>query len=165
MVAFLLLPVVYATPNFSISASPTSLTISAGNSASSTITLGSNGFSGTVLLSSSVTGNNPTITTSLNPTSVSLSPGGSGQSILTVTTTPFTPLATYTVTVTGSSGSTSNSVTIGVSVVSGQVGGSAVRYQSAGLTPFGLGLVALGAMVSVCVYTGVKGFSAKRNRI
>lgn len=166
MAAFLLLPAVYAAPNFSVSASPTSLTISAGNADSSTITLGSNGFSGTVLLSSVVTGNNPTITTSLNPTSISLSPGGSGQSTLTVTTSPFTPLGSYTVTVTASSGSTSHQVTVGVTVVSGTVGGFAVGTQSTGFTPLGLGLIAFGAVASVCIgFSGVKSFSAKRNRV
>ncbi|HZY46984.1 MAG TPA: hypothetical protein VFE96_04230, partial [Candidatus Bathyarchaeia archaeon] len=66
-IAFLLLPTVYASGDFTIVASPTILTIAAGNFGSSTITVtGSNGFSGTVLLSSSVSPNNPTITTSLN---------------------------------------------------------------------------------------------------
>lgn len=165
MAAFLLLPAVYAAQDFSISALPTSLTISAGNTGTSTITLRSNGFSGTVTLSSAVTGNNPTITTSLNPTSISLSPGGSGQSILTVTTTPFTPLGGYTVTVTGSSGSTSHQATVGVTVVSGTVGGFAVRTQSTGFTPLDLGLIAFGAVASLCIgFGGVKSFSAKRHR-
>src|SRR5260370_26978873 len=119
--AFLLLPVVYAAPDFSINASPTSFFVSAGNSGSSTITLGSTGFSGTVQLSGSVSPNDPTVTTTLNPTSLSLSPGGSGQSTLTVTTTPFTPLRTYTVTVTGTSGSTSHQTQVLVTITSSTV--------------------------------------------
>ena len=166
MAAFLLLPAVYAAPSFSISASPTSLIISAGNSGSSIITLGSNGFSGTIQLSSAVNPNNPTVTTTLNPASVSLSPGGSAQSTLTVTTTPFTPLGTYTVTVTGTSGSTSNTTPVTVTVISGTVGGVAVQYQSAGSASIGLGLVAFGAVVSICAcFSGIKSLSAKRNRI
>ena len=166
MAAFLLLPAVYAAPIFSMSASPTSLIISAGNYGSSTITIVRNGFSGTVQLSAAVNPNNPTVTTTLNPTSVSLSQSTSAQSTLTVTTTPFTPLGTYTVTVTGTGGSTSNTATITVTVTSGTVGGVALQYQSAGSASIGLGLVAFGAAVSICAcFRGFKGLSAKRNRI
>jgi|SRR5467141_2974495 len=166
MAAFLLLPAVYAAPSFSISASPTSLIISAGNSGSSTINLGSNGFSGTVQLSSAVNPNDPTITTTLNPTSVSLSPGGSAQSKLTVTTTPFTPLGTYTVTVTGTGGSASNTTPVTITVTSGTVGGVAVQYQGAKSASIELGLVAFGAVVSICAcLSGIKGLSTKRTRI
>src|SRR6267143_152367 len=127
MAAFLLLPAVYAAPSFSISASPTSLIISAGNSGSSAINLGSN------------------------------------QSKLTVTTTPFTPLGTYTVTVTGTGGSASNTTPVTITVTSGTVGGVAVQYQGAKSASIELGLVAFGAVVSICAcLSGIKGLSTKR---
>jgi hypothetical protein len=164
--AILLLPAVYASPDFSISASPTSFFVSAGNSGSSTITLGSTGFSGNVLLSSSVSPNDPTVTATLSPTSVSLSPGGSAQSLLTVTTTPFTPLTTYTVIVTGASGSISHTTRVLVTVTSGTVGGLAIPSQSTGSASIGLGLVVSGAAISIAVcLRGVKGLSTKRNRL
>lgn len=116
-------------PDFSISANPTTLNIAAGTFATSQITLTSNGFTGTVALSSAVAPSTSTITTTLNPSGVTLSSGGTGTSTLTVTTTAFTPLATYTVTVTGTSGSLSHSTPVTVVVTSGTVGGNSLNNQ------------------------------------
>jgi hypothetical protein len=106
------------TGDFAISASPTSLTIPRGGSASSTISLSSlAGFAGTISLSTTVSpsvGHGPVAT--LSPTSITLSSGGTGSSSLTVSTARHTPTGTYTVTVTGTSGNVSHSVTVTVTV-------------------------------------------------
>jgi len=108
-----------ASPDFSISANPASLSITSGSSSTSTITLTSlNSFAGTVTLSS--TGSPAGLSLSLNPSSVSLSSGGTGSSTLTVSTQSSTPAGIYTVTVTGSSGTLSHSATIQVSVKNAQ---------------------------------------------
>ncbi len=97
------------TPDFAISASPSSLTINSGSSGSSTITVTSlNGFTGTVSLVAS-----STLGTSLNPTSIS---GGAGTSQLSITVPANTAGGTYTVTVTGTSSSLTHSTTVTVTV-------------------------------------------------
>ena len=102
------------TPDFSISASPSALTIKAGASGSSTVTVTSlNGFSGTVTLAATA----PTgLSASPSPSSPTVSSGGSASSTLTITVPPTTAAGTYTVTVTGTSGSLSHSATVTVSV-------------------------------------------------
>jgi hypothetical protein len=102
-----------ATPNFTITATPTSQTVKRGSSASFTITIrGINGFNGTVTLYSTVSplvGNGPTISL---PSSV----GPYSNSTLTVSTTHHTNVGTYTITITATSGSITHSVTITVTV-------------------------------------------------
>ena len=103
-----------ATADFSISASPSSLSINAGDSGISTITVTSlNGFSGTVTLAATA----PTgWSASPNPSSLTVSSGGSASSTLTITVPSTTTAGTYTVTVTGTSDSLSHSATVTVSV-------------------------------------------------
>jgi len=98
------------TPDFSMSASPTSLTIRRGSSGTSKITVTYlNGFTGTVALSATA----PTgLTATLSPTSVS----ASGTSTLTIKVGSSTASGTYTVTVTGISGTLSHKVTVKVTV-------------------------------------------------
>ena len=107
-----------ATPDFLVTAQPTSLTIRAGSSTTSLVSVTSlNGFTGTVSLSGIVSPllkHGPRAT--LSSTSVTLSSGGSGSSTLTVNTGRNTPTGSYSVTVTGVSGSISHSVTVAVSV-------------------------------------------------
>ena len=95
-------------PDFTISATPGSQTVTPGNSASYTVTVApTNGFTGTVSLSAT---NLPSgANASFNPASIS---GGSGSSTLTVTTASTTPAGTYTLTVTGTSGSLSHSTNV-----------------------------------------------------
>ncbi len=90
-----------AAPNFSLSRSPRSLTLTRGTSGHSTITVRSvNGFSGSVALA--VTGC-PSRTTCTLPSPVT--PNPTATSILTVSTTSSSPTGTFTLTITGTSGS------------------------------------------------------------
>jgi len=98
------------TGDFSISASPSSLTIHRTGSGSTTITITAlNGFSGTVSLS---TGTLPAgVTATFNPTTVT----GSGTSTLTLSSNG-TSRGTFTITVTGTSGSLSHSTSVTLTI-------------------------------------------------
>jgi len=130
-------------PDFSISANPTSLNIAAGNFGTSQVSITSKGFTGTVSLSSAVTPSTSTIATTLKPQTVTLNSGGTGTSILNVTTMPFTPLGTYTAAVLGSSGSLSHTTPVTVTVTSGSVGANRLNNQSPAIDVFVLGLVSV----------------------
>ncbi|TMI59881.1 hypothetical protein E6H14_02225 [Candidatus Bathyarchaeota archaeon] len=102
------------TPDFTITASPASFTISVGGTGTSTITITPiNGFSGTVSLTATV---NPStgLTASLSPTSIMMS----GSSTLTVMGSLN---GTYIVTVTGTSGTITHSTNVNVTVSGAQV--------------------------------------------
>jgi hypothetical protein len=104
-----------APPDFSISASPTSVTIIQGTSGTSTITITSlNSFSGTVSLSRSAPPSGTTAT--FNPASVAIVSGGTGTSTITFTASPTATLGTFTITVTGMSGTLSHSTTITLTI-------------------------------------------------
>ncbi len=91
-------------PNFTISVSPTSLTVARGASGNYTVTIGAqNGFTGTVALS--VSGLGSRVTATLTPTSVT----GSGTSTLQVTVNRRATTGNRTLTITGTSGSLSHS--------------------------------------------------------
>ena len=97
-----------ATPDFTISATPSSRTVPVGSSTTYTASASPlNGFTGTVSLS--VTGLPSGATGTFNPTLIS---GGSGSSTLTVTTVSTTPTGSYTLTITGTSGSLTHSATV-----------------------------------------------------
>ena len=101
--------------SFSLSTSPSSQTVTAGNQTTYTATVTAiNGFTGTV--SFAVGGLPSGANGSFNPASVS----GSGSSTLTVTTTTNTPTGTDTLSVTGASGSLAqtNTVTLTVNAAS-----------------------------------------------
>jgi hypothetical protein len=104
-----------ANPDFGISASPSSPTVTAGQSTPYTTTVvSSGGFSSAVSLSAS-----PTITGvgfSFTPTSVTPPANGSANSTLTVSTTVAVAPGTYTLTISGTSGSTSHSTTVQLTV-------------------------------------------------
>jgi hypothetical protein len=108
-------------PDFGLSASPGSLTVSQGSNGSSTITVSPlNGFSGSVSLSAS--GLPGGVTASFNPSSTT------GTSTLTLTASSTAATGTSTVTVTGSSGSLTHTATISLTVKSGS---TAVNLSSA----------------------------------
>ena len=83
------------TPDFSLSANPSSLSIASGRQATTTITLSAiNGYAGTVALSASAPSG---ITVSFSPTSVT----ATTKSTLTISVPTSTPRGTYTITITG----------------------------------------------------------------
>ena len=103
--------IVNAAPDFSISASPSSQTVTAGTNTTYTATVtGVNGFAGAVSLS--VSGLPSGASGSFTPTSID----GSGTSTLTVTTASSTPAGTYTLTVTGTGGTLTHSTTVSLVV-------------------------------------------------
>jgi hypothetical protein len=97
-----------AAPDFSLSASPASQTVTQGSGTSYKVTVNpSGGFAGLVNLS--LTGLPSGATGTFVPTSVT----GSGTSTLTVTTSATsTPAGTYTLTITGTSGSLSHATNV-----------------------------------------------------
>ena len=96
-------------PNFSLSASPSSLTVAQGFSGSSAITVAPlNGFSGSVSLSAS--GLPSGVTASFNPASATTT------SSLTLTASASAATGTSTVTITGTSGSLSHTTTVSLTV-------------------------------------------------
>ncbi|GGG69379.1 hypothetical protein [Edaphobacter dinghuensis] len=98
--------IVQGAPDFSISASPSSQTVTPGNSITYTTSISAlNGFASTVNLS--VSGLPNGVTASISPASVS----GSGSATLTVSTATTTAMGTYTLTITGTSGTLSHSAT------------------------------------------------------
>lgn len=102
------------TPDFSIAASPSALTINAGTAATSNITVNSlSTFSGTVALT---TTGSTGWTLSVNPTPLTVAQGGSATSTLSITVPAGTTAGTYTVTVTGTSDSLSHSTSVAVTV-------------------------------------------------
>jgi hypothetical protein len=105
------------TPDFTLTASPSSQTVAQGASTTYTATVTpSGGFTGTVTFS--VSGLPAGASGSFNPTSVS----GSGTSTLTVLTSATTPAGSYPLTITGTSGTLIHSIS--VTLVVSAAGGS-----------------------------------------
>jgi len=98
-------------PGFTISASPTSVSVAQGSSGSSTITSAvTGGFSGSISLSAS--GQPTGVTVGFNPTSIT----GAGTSTMTITVASNTATGTYPITVTGTSGSITSQATVTLTV-------------------------------------------------
>ena len=96
---------------FSLSASPSSVTVAQGNQGTSTITSSvTGGFNGTISLSAS--GQPTGVTVAFNPSSIT----GAGTSTMTMTVGSSTVPGTYTITVTGTSGSTQETTTVSLTV-------------------------------------------------
>src|SRR5271154_2113977 len=107
-----------ATPSFTLSDSPSSLTITQGGSGTSTITVAdAGGFSGSVTLAASGLPSGVTAAFGTNPTT--------GTSVLTLTASATATTGTSTVTITGTSGSLNASTTISLTVNSSGGGGGA----------------------------------------
>jgi hypothetical protein len=98
-----------ATPNFSLSASPSSLSVTQGSSGSSTITVTpSGGFTGSVSLSNSALPSGVTASFGTNPTT--------STSVLTFTASSTATTGTSTITITGVSGTLSHTTTISLTI-------------------------------------------------
>ncbi|HYX53355.1 MAG TPA: hypothetical protein VE783_07870, partial [Candidatus Limnocylindrales bacterium] len=98
-----------ATPNFSLSASPASLSVTQGSSGNSTITVTpSGGFTGSVTLSASGLPSGVTAAFGTNPTT--------STSVLTLTASSTATTGAATVTITGTSGTLTHTTTISLTV-------------------------------------------------
>jgi subtilase family serine protease len=104
-----------ASPNFSVSASPASVTVTQGASGTSTITVTSTGgFNSATTLSASGLPSGVTATFSTNP--VTPAANGTATSTLTLTASSSATVGAATVTITGTSGSTTHTTTIALTV-------------------------------------------------
>lgn len=141
------LPPPASTPDFSLSASPSSVSVAQGNSASSTITVNDlNGFTGSVTLSTSALPSGVTAVFGTNPTN--------STSLLTFTASSTATTGTSTVTVTGTSGSLTHTTTITLTVTQTVVGNFTISATPASNTVTQGG----GASYTVTV-TGSGGFA------
>jgi hypothetical protein len=96
-------------PSFTLSASPSSVTVQQGSQATSTITIApANGFSGTVSLSA--TGLPSGVTATFNPSTATTS------SKLTLTASDTAAMGTVTVTIMGVSGSVTSNATLSLAI-------------------------------------------------
>jgi hypothetical protein len=112
--------------DFSISATPTTQTVTAGGSATYTVSTSAiNGFTGSVSLGTS--GLPTGATASFVPASIT----GTGSSTLTIHTSTSTPAATYTITVTGISGSIVHSTAVLLAVNAGSTGSVTITSPTA----------------------------------
>jgi hypothetical protein len=102
-------------PDFTVSASTSTISIGRGQTGSCTVTATSTGgFAGTV--SWSVTGGPAGATFSFSPGSEALASNGSATSTLTISTSRSTPPGSYTLTITGTSGATSHSTSVTLTI-------------------------------------------------
>jgi len=122
-----ILPSAAATPNFSLSATPTSLTVTQGTSGTTTIKeTPSGGFTGSVTLSASGLPAGVTATFGTNPTT--------GTSVLTLTVSATATTGTSTVTITGTSGALTHTTTVSLTVNATATPNFALSTSPASLT-------------------------------
>ncbi len=113
-IAFLGVAQASGSPNFAISASPSSLTVAQGNQGTSTITTAiSGGFNSSIALSASGVPSGTTV--SFNPQTIAAP--GAGSSAMTINVGASTPVGTYPITVTGNGGGIQQSTTVMLTVV------------------------------------------------
>jgi subtilase family serine protease len=142
-----------ATPNFSIAASPTSVTVTQGASGTSTITVTSTGgFNSATTLSASGLPTGVTAAFSTNP--VTPPANGSATSILTLTASSTATVGAATVTITGTSGSTSHSTTITLTVNAS----SGTPNFTLSLSPSSFTVDERGSVSTTLTVTSVNGF-------
>src|ERR1044071_551605 len=140
-------------PNFSLSASPTSLSVTQGSSGSSTITVTpSGGFTGTVTLSNSALPSGVTATYGTNPTT--------GTSVVTFTASSTATTGTTSVTITGTSGTLSHTTSISLTIAAS--GGGAQQlivnggFEAATASPWVLTAGVLNTSSAEPPHSGVK---------
>jgi hypothetical protein len=152
-----------ATPDFAIAASPTSLTLTPGQTGTSTVTLTSlSGFNSSVGLS--VTGCPANASCTFDPASVTPPSGGSASSTFTVATTASTPSGTYTLTITGTGPNGTHATTVTVNVpadftISLSTSSLTVKRGSSNNVTVNLGAVGGGSSVSL----SISGLPSKTN--
>ncbi|MBZ5582659.1 MAG: S53 family serine peptidase [Acidobacteriia bacterium] len=98
-------------PDFTITASPASVSVAQGSNGASTITTTvSGGFNSSIAFS---TAGQPTgVTVTFSPASIS----GAGDSTMTMAVAPTTPTRTHTITITGTGGGTTHTATVSLTV-------------------------------------------------
>ena len=107
------LATVSTSPNFTIAASPTSVSLVQGSNGTSTITTAvSGGLSSAIALTAS--GEPTGVTVGFSPASIAAP--GSGTSTMTMTVASTVAAGTYTITVTGTAGSTTHTATVSLTV-------------------------------------------------
>src|SRR5208282_3113196 len=144
-----------ATPAFSVSASPTSVTVTQGSSGTSTITVTSTGgFNSATTLSASGLPSGVTAAFSTNP--VTPPANGSATSTLTLTASSSATVGTATVTITGTSGSTSHSTTIALTVNAS----SGAKNFTLSLSPSSFTVDERGSVSTTLTVTSVNGFNS-----
>ena len=142
-----------ATPNFTIAASPTSVTVTQGTSGTSTITITSTGgFNSATTLAASGLPSGVTAAFSTNP--VTPPANGSATSTLTLTASSTATVGTATVTITGTSGSTSHSTTIALTVNAS----SGTKNFTLSLSPSSFTIDDNGSVSTTLTVTSVNGF-------
>jgi kumamolisin len=142
-----------ATPAFSVSASPTSVTVTQGSSGTSTITVTSTGgFNSATTLSASGLPSGVTAAFSTNP--VTPPANGSAASTLTLTASSSATVGIATVTITGTSGSTSHSTTIALTVNAS----SGTKNFTLSLSPSSFTIDDNGSVSTTLTVTSVNGF-------
>src|SRR5580658_2499017 len=142
-----------ATPNFSVAASPTSVTVTQGTSGTSTITITSTGgFNSATTLSASGLPSGVTAAFSTNP--VTPPANGSATSTLTLTASSTATVGTATVTITGTSGSTTHSTTIALTVNAS----SGTANFTLSMSPSSFTVDERGSVSTTLTVTSVNGF-------
>ncbi len=107
-----------ASPDFSLSASPSSTTIVQGNAGNVTVsTTALNGFNNAISLSASGQPSGVTVGFSPNP----IAAPGTGSSTMTITVGSSVAAGTYTITVTGTGGTTTHTTPVTLTVTTGSV--------------------------------------------
>ena len=143
-----------SSPAFSVSASPTSVTVTQGSSGTSTITITSTGgFDSATTLSASGLPSGVTASFSTNP--VTPPANGSATSTLTLTASSSATVGTATVTITGTSGSTSHSTAISLTV---NASSSSPNFTLS-LSPSSFTIDDNGSVNTTLTITSVGGFS------
>jgi subtilase family serine protease len=119
------------TPAFTISASPTAVSVAAGNSGTSTITTAvSGGFDSAVALTASDAPTGVTVSFS----SASIAAPGSGTSTVTFAVASTTAAGTYSITITGTGGGLTQTATVSLTVTSTVSGGFTISASPASIT-------------------------------
>ena len=142
-----------ATPNFTVSASPASLSVTQGASGTSTITITSTGgFNSATTLSASGLPSGVTAAFSTNP--VTPAANGTATSTLTLTASATATTGAATVTITGTSGSLAHSTTIALTVNAS----SAAKNFTLSLSPSSFTIDDSGSVSTTLTVTSVGGF-------